>query len=98
MKADTQVSHIAKHLSHLPGTTIKQSYIIQRESQWQAHLKCISPFLVHGEGVWWVLADGNFNFLDGDKDVSHKVGPTLLHFRQHTLIDVHTRREECWER
>ena len=97
-KADTQVGQVAKHLSHLPGTTIKQSYVDQRESQWQAHLKRISPFLVYGEGVWWVLTDGNFHFLDGDEDVSHQVGPTLLHFRQHTLTDVHTRREECWEK
>ena len=31
-------------------------------------------------------------------DTSHKVGPTMLHFRQHTLTDVHTRREKCWEK
>lgn len=51
-KGDTQVSHVAKDLPKLPGTTVKISFIGHRKDSWQSHLQRISPFLIAGEGVW----------------------------------------------
>ena len=94
-KANTQVASAAKHLPSFPGTTIKKSFIKYRVSSWQLHLQRISPFLTGGEGMWWNFTDV-FHFLDGDDDPSTHGEPVLLHFRQHSIIDVHARREECW--
>ena len=37
-----------------------------------------------------------FHFLDGYDDPSTLEEPALLHFRHHSILDVHARREECW--
>ena len=95
-KADTQVAFVAKHLPKLPGTTIKKSFIKYRVSSWQLHLQRISSFLIGGEGVWWKCTDNGFHFLDGDDDPSTHGQPALLHFRHHSIVDVHARREKCW--
>ena len=35
-------------------------------------------------------------FLDGDDDPSTHEEPALFHFRHHSILHVHARREECW--
>lgn len=99
-KGDSQVSHVAKDLPKLPGTTVKISFIKQRKDSWQNHLHRISPFLTAGEGVWWTSVDGGFHFRDGDGESStqQEDGFTLLHFRQHSIMDVEERRKRCWKR
>ena len=46
--------------------------------------------------MWWNFTDNSFHFLDGDDDPSTHGEPVLLHFRQHSILYVHARREECW--
>ena len=98
-KGDSQVSHIAKELPHLPGTTVKMSFIKQREDSWQLHLQQISPFLIAGEGVWWTRRPNGFHFHDGDQDSSTKDdGLDLLHHRHHSIQDAEERRRKCWKK
>ena len=99
-KGDTQVTHVAKDLPKLPGTTVKNSFIKHRKDSWQNHLQRISPFLVAGEDAWWTSVDGGFHFRDGDGDsnTQSEDGFTLLHFRQHLVVDVEERRKRCWNR
>lgn len=99
-KGDTQVSHVAKDLPKLPGTTVKISFIGHRKDSWQIHLQRISPFLIAGEGVWWTGVGGGFHFWDGDGDSSTQSEDsfTLLHFHQNSVVDVEERRKKCWSR
>ena len=98
-KGDSQVSHIAKELPHLPETTVKMSFIKQREDSWQLHLQQISPFLIAGEGVWWTRRPNGFHFHDGDQDSSTKDdGLDLLHHRHHSIQDAEERRRKCWKK
>lgn len=85
-KGDTQVSHVAKDLPKLQGTTIRKSFLKHRGDSWQLDLRRISPFLVTGEGVWWRRVDGGFLFMDGDDDSGTRDGDefTLLHFQWKT--------------
>ena len=91
-------SCLCSQTPNLPGTTIKKSFIKNRASSWQLHLQQISPFLIGGEGVWWKFSDNNFHFLDGDDDPSTQGEPGLLHFRHHSILDVQTRRDKCWDK
>lgn len=89
-KGDTQVSHIAKELPQLPGTTLKTSYIKKREDSWKLHLQHISPFLTEGEGVWWEGTSTGFHFLDGDADSASQGDEfVLLHYHHHSIVDIH---------
>lgn len=99
-KGATQVSHVAKDLPKLPGTTVKSSFIKRRQDSWQNHLQRISPFLTAGEGVWWTSVDGGFHFRDGDGDSNTQSEDcfTLLHFRQHSIMDVEERRKRSWRK
>jgi hypothetical protein len=95
-KGDTQVSHVAKQLPHLPGTSVKMSFLKNKEDSWQLHLQRISPFLTAGEGVWWTRTTNGFHFYDGDTDNSQAHGITLFHYRQQSVSDVEERRKTCW--
>ena len=95
-KGDSQVSHVAKELPQLPGTTLKTSFIKKREDSWQLHLQRISPFLVAGPGVWWTHSPNGFHFHDGDEDCSQRSDFTILHYRHHSVRDVEERRQKCW--
>lgn len=99
-RGDSQVSHIAKNMPPLPGMSVKQSFLKQRQDSWQLHLQKISPFLTAGEGVWWTRTSGGFHFHDGDEDSATQNGDhfTLLHFRHHSIVDVEMRQKECWNR
>ena len=96
-KGETQVSHVAKELPKLPGTTVKKSFIRKRESSWQLHLQRISPFLKDGEGVWWTATSEGFHFRDGDDDSNQQGTFILLHHRCHSLKDLEDRRAQCWK-
>ena len=57
-----------------------------RIHSWQAHLQCISSYLVFGEVVWWKENVSGYLFLDGDNDPEYQVGgPTALHFRDSNI-------------
>jgi hypothetical protein len=96
-RSDSQVSHVAKHLPLFPCTTMRKTFIRKRKDSWQQHLRRISPFLTAGEGVWWTRTDDGYKFLDGDQESNTRSedGFTLLHFREHSLVDVEERRERC---
>ena len=94
-KVESQVSHVAKDLPELPGTTVKRSFIMHRQDSWQNHLQRISPFLIAGEGVWWTQSS-KFHFHDGAEDCARQDDFTLLHFRQQSIVDVEERRKSCW--
>ena len=65
---------------------------------WQAHLQRISPYLQHGEGVWWKAIDGGYQFLDSDKDAAtHPCGPTLSHYRNTSIQDVWDLSRAVWK-
>lgn len=86
---DSQVAHVAKALPPLPGTTIKNSFIKNRQDSWQCHLQRISPYLVFGKGIWWTSTDSGFLFFDGDTNCSGQMeGPSMLHFRRNSVRDV----------
>ncbi len=79
--AETQVSHIAKHLPQMAGSKFATNFLRRKRNSWQAHLERISRFLVHGEGTWWKRVDEGYQFLDGNSDPDQQSGPALHHFR-----------------
>lgn len=98
-KGDSQVSHVAKQLPQLPGTSLKMSFIKKREDSWQLHLQRVSPFLTAGEGVWWTRTVNGFHFHDGDTDSSTQMHSiTLFHYRCQSITDVQERRKTCWNK
>lgn len=87
--SDSQVRRAASNLERFSGTVISKSFTSTRNHSWQAHLERISPFLVHGKGVWWLETADDYRFLDGTTDPEyHQEGPPLLHYRLSTLQDV----------
>ena len=50
---ESQISKYYKVLPPFPNTIIPHRYIMRNPREYQAHLQCISDFLVCGEGVWW---------------------------------------------
>ena len=63
----------------------------------QAHLSCISTYLVN-RNVWWNETPDSFVFFDGDNDPDHREeGPTLKHFRSCTLQDIEKQSAEQWK-
>lgn len=85
------VTTAASRLPRYKRTKVSHEFI-QRQPNWQAHLYRISPYLVRGEGVWWKNEQDCYTFLNSINDPSQNVhGPTLTHFRKHSLHDVETR-------
>lgn len=98
-KGDTQVSHIAKELPPLAGTSVLLSFLKHRENSWQLHLQRISPFLTAGQDVWWSNTPTGLHFHDGDGDSATQNDHfTLLHYRHHSIADVQERRKKFWNR
>ena len=96
--SDSQVRRAASNLERFSGTVISKSFTSTRNHSWQAHLERISPFLVHGKGVWWLETEDDYRFLDGATDPEyHQEGPLLLHYRSSTLQDVSHRQRDCWQ-
>jgi len=52
-KQESIVTTAASRLPRYKRTKVSREFIQQRQPSWQAHLYRISPYLVHGEGVWW---------------------------------------------
>ena len=78
------------------GTHIPIEFVTAHMDSWQAHLEKISPFLIHGENVWWTATESEYIFSDGVDSPNHPL-PELLHFRDSSLLDVQRRRIQSWK-
>ena len=96
-KQDTIVSSVAKKLPPFQGTFIDSNFIAKRIPSWQAHLQRISPFLQHGENVWWKSQGNGYRFFWLGFRRSHPQGPNLLHFSQAQLTDVDKQQSHAWD-
>jgi len=95
---DTIVSKAAKSVLEYKGTHIPLEFVQKHKDSWQAHLERISPYLLHGEGVWWKQTENGYMFNDSDDSpASYVVGPQLLHFRDSSMQHVVTRQHLSWE-
>ena len=92
----TIVTKAAKGIPKYPGTHIPIEFVNAHKDSWQAHLEKISPFLIHGETVWWTETESKYIFNDG-VDSPNQPLPELLHFRDSSLLDVQRRRIQCWK-
>ena len=96
-KQDTQVSRAATHLPSFQGTNIPKQFVQDHSPHWQAHLKRISSFLVHGVDVWWHSDTNSYIFHDGTNDPEYRQeGPYLIHYRDANVESVCARTESCW--
>lgn len=94
---ESMVSAVAKYLPMYPGTTIDKDFVHRRSQSWQAHLRRISPYLTHGEGVWWSQDNNVYRFHDSDLHPhNHSEGPPLNHFHNTSLSDLHKSKSEMW--
>lgn len=82
----TAVQKVASNSPEYPGTCVTTEFLRSKSHSWQAHLECISCYLIKGEGVWWSKTGSSFLFLDGDDSpdylkVHHSHIFDLCHFR-----------------
>ena len=99
-EADSQVSRAAATIRTCTSSasTFKKTFVAERQHSWQAHLERISPFIVHGEGVWWEQDEAAYYFRDGPDDLDfHQDGPGLLHYRDSSIQKVVERQHRCWK-
>ena len=83
---DSIVPRLSKQVPPYKGTYVPKSFVNSRIQNWQAHLERISPYLEHGEGVWWQAAEGGHTFFDSDGDSEYNShGPDLMHALSHLL-------------
>lgn len=95
---EKEISKLAKQLPPTTNTVVKKSVMVKHAREWQAHCSKIVDFLKPGEGKWWKWTeDGSVMFLDapGEED-SRPEGPSLYHFRSHTIKDVTTKLSDMW--
>lgn len=86
MKHNSAVSKASKQVPPYKGTIISRYFLDSHLQSWQAHLERISPYLEHGEGVWWQEVEGGYKFFDSDSDSEcNSHGPGLMHFRSSTI-------------
>ena len=79
-----QNSRIGLRAADLPeyvGSVFTPEWIKKRPFAWQAHLKRIAHFLIHGKGTWLTTSkSGNVHFHDGESHSDcHPAGPHVLH-------------------
>ena len=97
-----QNSRIGSRAADLPnyaGSVFPPEWIKKRPFGWQAHLKRIAHFLIHGTGAWWTTSEsGNVHFHDGESHSDcHPAGPHVLHAGSSLLEDVTVRSVKCWD-
>ena len=98
----SMLSRVSKAVHELEGdgsnSTVTKSFLTGRMSSWQEHLKCISPFLRLGCGIWWKSTEEGYEFFDGKKEPHFRIeGPQLLHFRNTNLKDIHNMKSTLWQ-
>lgn len=94
---DSIVSRVSKQVPPYEGTYVSKSFVNSHIQSWQAHLERISPYLEHGEGVWWQAAEGGYTFFDSDGDSEYNShGPDLMHFRTSSIQLVYKLNQEKW--
>ena len=97
--SETAVKRVCANIPSFNGTAVTTSFINLRIHSWQAHLQCISSYLVFGEVVWWKENVSGYLFLDGDNDPEYQVGgPTVLHFRDSNIQDVINGSYTAWRK
>lgn len=93
---ESRVSKASKSIPKYKGTKVDVTFVERHLKSWNQLLRRISPFLLHGKGVWWEEILGGYRFCDSETDPSnHASGPHLLHFRSATLKDVKARHSQC---
>ena len=97
-----QNSRIGSRAADLPnyaGSVFPPEWIKKRPFAWQAHLKRIAHFLIHGKGAWWTTSEsGNVHFYDGEsRSDCHPAGSHVLHAGSSLLEDVTVRSVKCWD-
>ena len=94
----TMVTEVANKVPPYSGTVISTEFLKTRMASWQAHLQRISPYLIHGEGVWWKREQQSYRFLDSDTDnETQPQGPPLQHFRDTNIGTIWKQCEKAWE-
>ena len=96
-----QNSRIGLRAADLPeyvGSVFTPKWIKKRPFAWQAHLKRITHFLIHGKGAWWTTSElGNVHFHDGESHSDcYPAGPHVLHADSSLLEDANVRSTKCW--
>ena len=88
---ESQLSQLASKLKPLGNTIVSPSCLKSAadKENFSALLQSISPFMKHGQGVWWYKEAGLVVFHDGaDEPAFRQEGPNLFHLRSSTLQDV----------
>ena len=100
--ASQQQAEITKLAEVLPpntNTSIPLRLIKNHSRDWQAHLQCISDFLVEGEGVWWERNEDKIVFHDITKSPNtNNHGPQIHHFRSSSLPKEEIYLQKCWQK
>ena len=79
------------------GTNVSRSFVNSHIQSWQAHLERISPYLEHGEGIWWQEVEDGYIFFDSNSDSEYNsLRPDLTPFRNSTIQDVYKLSQEKW--
>ena len=74
-----QNSRIGSRTADLPdyaGSVFPPEWIKKRPFAWQAHLKRIAHFLIHGKGAWWTTSESGNGESHSD---CYPAGPHVLH-------------------
>lgn len=96
---EKEISKLAHKLPSPKNTVIPKSVLTKQAREWQAHCSKIADYLKTGEGKWWKwMEDGSVMFLDapGEED-SRQEGPSLYHFRSHTIQGVKEKLNNIWK-
>ena len=92
---EAEISKLADVLPHPTNTKIPLKLIRSHPHDWQAHLQCISDFLLEGEGIWW-KKEKNIVFNDISNQTSvENHGPQLHHFRSSSLPQEEKYLQQC---
>jgi hypothetical protein len=92
-------SKLAEVLPSNTNTSISLRLIRRHPRDWQAHLQCISDFLIEGEGVWRRRNEDTIVFNDiANSPSADNHGPQLHHFRSSFLMKEETYLQQCWQK